>query len=61
MINEHKWLVARVIVVIYSSIVHLTARGRPLEVPEVDSTGKKLIVDCDSNNAVVENGEKTKI
>lgn len=42
--------------------MHLTARGRPLEVPEVDSTGKKLILDSDSNHAVVENEEeKTKI
>lgn len=45
----------------FSSIVHLTARGRPLEVPEVESTGEKLIVECDSSHAVVENGEKTKI
>lgn len=43
------------------SIVHLTARGRPLEVPEIDSTGEKLIPNGESNLHVDENVEKPKI
>lgn len=42
-------------------IVHITARGRPLEVPEVDSTEKKLITNGDSNVPVVATEEKPKI